>query len=151
MYGLSAIEAANGWSMAILGISIVFAGLITLSFIISQLHKVLDMWENWGWINGKGDRKTDRDTPVTAENHLHAQLCSHPYFCPTDIDELAAIWEPLVNRLESPFCLADLHELARKHNFPHPHLSINRLRNSNILVPIGDRLFEWNTEANEEE
>ncbi len=151
MYGLSAIGAANGWSMAILGISIVFAGLITLSILISQLHKVLDFWENWEWINGKSDRNTDRNTPGTAAENSDVQLCSHPYFCPTEIDELTAVWEPLVNRLDTPFYLADLYELARKHNFPHPHLSINRLRSANILVPIGDRLFEWNTEANEEE
>ena len=146
MYGLNAIGRANGWSMAILGISIVFIGLVTLSIIISQLHKILDLWDNNGWMQRKSKKNVNLNTS-TSEVESVEQVYAHPYIAPTDIDEVAGIWKPLVDGLDTPFSLADLHELARKHNFPHPHLSINRLRNEKYLVPAGNDLFEWNTEA----
>ena len=46
MYGFDAINANDGWSIAAVGIIIVFTGLVLLSFIISQLYKVLDFIEN---------------------------------------------------------------------------------------------------------
>jgi hypothetical protein len=42
LYGIEAIEAANGWAMAIAGALIVMAGLAILSLVISQLHKLVD-------------------------------------------------------------------------------------------------------------
>jgi len=41
LYGLQAIAAHNGWAMALAGALIVFSGLVILSFVISQLHKIL--------------------------------------------------------------------------------------------------------------
>ncbi|MCF6246649.1 MAG: hypothetical protein L3J69_04730 [Desulfobacula sp.] len=46
MYGIEAINANNGWAISIVGITIVFSGLVTLSSVISQLHKVLAIWED---------------------------------------------------------------------------------------------------------
>ena len=46
MYGLEAIAQHNGWVQSILGISIVFSGLVLLSFAVSQIHKILDLWDN---------------------------------------------------------------------------------------------------------
>jgi len=40
LYGLEAINANNGWAMAIIGPLIVMSGLTILSIIISQLHKL---------------------------------------------------------------------------------------------------------------
>ena len=45
MYGFDNITANNGWAMAVVGASIVFAGLVVLSFVISQIHKILELWE----------------------------------------------------------------------------------------------------------
>ena len=45
MTGLEAISAHNGWSIAAVGITIVFTGLTMLCIILSQLYKVLDFWE----------------------------------------------------------------------------------------------------------
>lgn len=41
MYGLEAINAHNGWSMAVVGPLIVMSGLTILAIIISQLHKLV--------------------------------------------------------------------------------------------------------------
>ncbi|MEJ2331750.1 MAG: OadG family protein [Desulfobulbaceae bacterium] len=45
MIGLQAISANNGWSMAFVGALIVMCGLASLSFIISQLHKIIGLFE----------------------------------------------------------------------------------------------------------
>jgi len=45
LYGLEAISANNGWAMAITGPLIVMSGLTILSIIISQLHKIVAMFD----------------------------------------------------------------------------------------------------------
>jgi hypothetical protein len=44
MGGFSAIASNNGWVIALLGISIVFAGLVSLAVIISLFAQVLNWW-----------------------------------------------------------------------------------------------------------
>jgi len=38
LYGIEAINANNGWAISAVGITIVFSGLVLLSFVIAQLH-----------------------------------------------------------------------------------------------------------------
>ena len=45
LYGLEAISAHNGWAMAVVGATIVFTGLVILSFAISQIHRILSFRE----------------------------------------------------------------------------------------------------------
>ena len=45
MYGFENITANNGWAMAFVGATIVFLGLVVLALVISQIHKVLNLWE----------------------------------------------------------------------------------------------------------
>ncbi|MEJ2660187.1 MAG: OadG family protein [Desulfobacteraceae bacterium] len=45
MLGIDAITANNGWAMAITGACIVMCGLALLSFVISQLHKIIALTE----------------------------------------------------------------------------------------------------------
>ena len=47
MYGIEAINHHNGWAMAAAGALIVMFGLSVLSFVISQLHKVVAIIESW--------------------------------------------------------------------------------------------------------
>ncbi|MBW2483349.1 MAG: OadG family protein, partial [Deltaproteobacteria bacterium] len=46
MFGIDYITNNNGWAMAVVGATTVFVGLAVLSFVISQVHKLLDAWEN---------------------------------------------------------------------------------------------------------
>ena len=138
MYGFENITANNGWAMAVVGASIVFLGLVVLSFVISQVHKILKFWE-------KRDEFLDQDkkqaqieepktiikTPVPKQRHL-----------PT-VPELASIYRPLVEQLNEPFDLLQLFEISNKMDLPHPHLSIKYLREAGILVPQGDGMFTW--------
>jgi len=136
LYGLEAINAANGWSMSILGASIVFSGLVILSLAIAQLHKILNFWENRKDLskNGKAD---------TQLAQKEASKITHPDYCPEDIHEAAAIYRPLFAKLGATFQLVDLYKLSQDNNFPHPHITISRLREANILEPVGDGVFQW--------
>jgi Na+-transporting methylmalonyl-CoA/oxaloacetate decarboxylase gamma subunit len=139
MYGLEAISDAGGWQMAALGVSIVFLSLIFLAIIISQLHNVQDFWA--------ARKPLPRNTPEPKTSIIAQQAATlhHPSICPEDIDTVADLWAPLVRQLNDPFRLQDLYEKAANNNFPHPHLTINRLRQAGILVPVDDCLFSWNT------
>ena len=41
------VSAHNGWNMALTGMMIVFSCLVILSLVISRIHKVLDLIDNW--------------------------------------------------------------------------------------------------------
>lgn len=137
MYGLDAITAYNGWSMAAVGALIVFCGLVVLSLVISQLHKLLTVWENKGNIFNRDKRKSVNAT----EEALNFNLPEHLF---SDINEAARLYHPLVEKLEQPFQLVRLYEVSREKGFPHPHLTISLLRQAKILVPEGDGFFIWN-------
>ena len=46
LYGLEAINAHNGWAISVVGVTIVFTGLVSLSVLISQLHKLVSLYNN---------------------------------------------------------------------------------------------------------
>ena len=134
MYGIEAITANNGWSMAIVGASLDFLGLIILSISISQLHKLLEYWEN----RKKKTEKSHQDStgrPATGK--------AVPEIFPTDIHEVAILYGPLIERVGNIFQLTELYRLARENNYPHPHLTITSFREKGFLVPEGDGLFSW--------
>jgi hypothetical protein len=143
VYGLEAINEANGWYMAALGIMVVFLSLIILSIIISQLHKALDLWEEQKMAMSKKS-----SPPIISKTPENDSLCTKPPFqtthsCLADISEIVEIWTPLIQKLDEPFRLADLYKLAAENDFPHPHLTINRLRRENILIPLEDHKFTF--------
>ena len=138
MFGIDNITNNNGWAMAVVGATTVFVGLIVLSFVISQIHKILDLWENRGKkTSGKkasagpaADKKSV--PPPKTESRL-----------PT-ISELTSIYRPLVEQLAEPFQLVQLYEKTKEMNLPHAHLSIKSLQEADILVAQGDGSFTWN-------
>ena len=131
MYGLEAISAYNGWAMAITGPLIVMAGLTILSIIISQLHKVVAIF----------DKKAKQTTEPVVKSKDEISV---PKILPNDILETAKIYQALIDKLEQPFELSDLYQVAAQNNFPHPILTVNRLRGAGILISEGEGLFIWN-------
>ncbi len=126
MIGLAAISEHNGWAMAITGIIIVMLGLSVLAFIISQLHKVVGLFEK----------------KKKAAHHL-----PHP---PADIDILndldatTRMYKPLTAGLGDSFHLIQLYRIFEKEKLPHPHLTIRVLREAEYLRPAGaEGLFSW--------
>ena len=135
MYGLEAISANNGWAMAIIGPLIVMSGLIILAIIISQLHKVVAIF----------DKKAKQTTEPTVESKVKSKdEISVPKIFPNDILETAKIYQMLIDKLEQPFELSDLYKVAEQNNFPHPILTVSHLRNAGILISEGEGLFIWN-------
>ena len=137
MYSIDNITAANGWAMAAVGASIVFLGLVVLSFVISQMHKILRFWEERGTRSGRAKEQAptaaapEPEVPAYKEQHL------------PEVSELADTYGPLVEKMEESFDLTQVFVIAKENDLPHPHLSINRLREAGILVAQEDGTFTW--------
>ncbi len=125
MFGLKAVSAHNGWAMAAAGAIIVMCGLSVLAFIISQLHRIIGVFE--------GRKKA----PPPAEPE------------PVEIDALgdpagaALLYRPLTEELGDSFALAELYRIFEREDLPHPHLTISALREAEYLLPAGEGLFCW--------
>lgn len=135
MSGLEAINHYNGWSMAVLGTSIVFSGLVVLSLAISQLKKVINYWETR---TGREEKQEGRAPSHSSQSRPAIPL---PAVWPEDIREAAGLYKPLFDQLGSPFQLADLYRLSGDNNYPHPHLTIKLMREAQIIIPSGDGNF----------
>ena len=132
MFGIDNITNNNGWAMAVVGATTVFVGLAVLSFVISQIHKILELWENW---------KKEKAAPVKPPKEEATAFQEQRL--PT-VSELCSIYRPLVEQLAEPFQLTQLYAKTKEMNLPHPHLSIKCLQESEILVAEGDGTFTWN-------
>ena len=138
MYGIENITANDGWAMAAVGATIVFLGLVVLSFVISQIHKILELWEKRGESKElKKDESTPSEPPkLKGPIYKVAQL-------PT-VNDLIRMYRPLAEQLKEPFELTQLFEISNKMDLAHPHLSIKQLWDANVLIAQGDGTFTWN-------
>jgi hypothetical protein len=145
VYGLDAISANNGWNIAALGITIVFTGLVLLSLAISQLHKVLTLWETkhlfykqvkevW---QKKRTRRTDDDRFLSEEQTTEVVL-------PKSLKKSADQFNILVLHLGEPFPLPKLLGLAIKRGLDQPHSTLNNLIQTKLIVPDKLGFFRWN-------
>lgn len=140
MFGIQNITSNNGWAMAAVGASIVFSGLIVLSFVISQIHKVLKLWDDRDKLLSRFKKKVS-----TVDTQKIETLRYEERHLPS-IEGLATTYRPLVEKLKEPFKLSQLFEIAKDNDLPHPHLSIQRLQEAEILVTQGDGTYKWNKE-----
>jgi len=134
--------------MAIAGALIVFAGLLILATAISQLHKILMLLEK-----KHPDSKSNQNIPENddPENQEDKPVSPLPKEFPTDLNEIACLYKPLIDETGDTFYLSDLYEIARKNDFPHPHITFTAFRESEILVPCGDGVFSWNPPTENED
>ncbi|WP_448871153.1 hypothetical protein [Desulfobulbus propionicus] len=130
MIGFEAISHHNGWVAAATGACIVFSGLATLSFLISQLHRLVALL----------DRPRKAKVEVVQEEK---PVIPPPPECPTDLTITITRFQPLIEELDPDFDLAELYVLAKKYHLPHPHLSIRCLIESGKLQPLGDGIFRY--------
>jgi len=136
--GLEAINHYNGWSMAFVGASIVFTGLVALSVTIAQFKKIIDFWENTV-LKKNGENETQATGSETPK--IGIQL---PAEWPEDVHEAANLYKPLFTKLGGTFQLADLYKLSGENDYPHPHLTIKNMREAQIIIPAGDGNFSVN-------
>jgi hypothetical protein len=137
LFGFENITANNGWSMAVVGASIVFIGLVVLSFVISQVHKILKLWEQRDEFLNRYKKQAQIEEPKTIKASVPIQR-----HLPS-VKDLTSIYRPLVEQLKQPFNLLQLFEISKKMDLPHPHLSIKYLQEAGVLVPQGDGTFTW--------
>ena len=104
--GLENIALNNGWSQALLGISIVMTGLIILSIAISQIHKLVDFWENRPKKTKVAPEAVSSDMATTVDG-LTLEV---PNQCPADIGQVAALYQPIVEQLGTSFELRELYQ-----------------------------------------
>ena len=130
MYGLAAIQQANGWAMAVAGACIVLCGLAVLSFLISMLPRLTGLFE-----------AKPPDAATAVKNKPAPMIV--PDRIPDDPEAAATLYIALTEDLGELFSLVDLHAKSKELGLPHPHLSINRFRDAGFLMPVGDGLFSW--------
>lgn len=133
MFSIDLITANNGWAMAFAGALIVMCGLTVLSFVISQLHKLVTFFEK-------------KEAPEPETETISAAIVvppEPPHFDPGDIDATKKCYRALVKELGDTFELNALYKAATRQDLPHPHLSIRSLREAGIITPRGQGLFGW--------
>jgi hypothetical protein len=116
--------------MAFAGATIVLCGLTVLSFLVSLIPKIMALTEK------EAPAKTDVTTTEIKKEKPVDHLTA-------DINTVTDLYAPLIQELTSPFDLKQLFEITNKKGFPHPHLTIKRLRNEGILVSEGKGMFTW--------
>ena len=131
MYGLAAIQQANGWAMAGAGAGIVLIGLAVLSFLISMIPRLTGLFEEKPQPPAETAIKESKPEPIVPEK------------LPDDIKAASTTYAALTEDSGDIFTLIDLHRKSKEVGLPHPHLSINRFRDAGILVPVGEGNFSW--------
>jgi len=134
LYGLEAINANNGWAMAITGAIIVMTGLTVLSAIISQLHRLVDIFE----------RQKDKKAQAIIAEEQASITDTQP--APTPLSDLSKAMEQfylLTTETGETFDLTTLHQVFIQNDDPHPHLTIRTLREQGYLVPAGEGIYTW--------
>ena len=108
MIGIENITNNNGLAVAAVGAAIVFLGLVVLTFVISQIHKILKLWDEKEKFIERFKKKAPvavaekTDAPVYSERHLPS------------VAELTRTYKPLVDQLNEPFKLSQLFEIANE-------------------------------------
>jgi hypothetical protein len=131
MYGLAAIQQANGWAMAAAGASIVLTGLAVLSFLISLLPRLTRLYE-----------KKANET-VVAPAPEPEKTPTPPAASPHKIEDDSRAYIALTEDLGESFTLIDLHRKSKDAGLTHPHLSITQFRAAGLLVSVGEERFSW--------
>jgi hypothetical protein len=133
LYGLEAISANNGWSIAAVGIIIVFLGLVLLSLIISQLHKVLAFIAN-----------PKRFEFLSTNKSIGKEEISIPTSLSKNQKESAEQFFLLVKAMEEHFSLPKLLRLAELSGLENQYNNFNILLDSGIIEPDTEGYFLWN-------
>ena len=108
MYGIDNITANNGWAMAAVGSTIVFLGLVALSFVISQIHNLLEFWEK----RSEAKEAQKAESPSIETPKPKGPVYKVPQL-PT-VNDLISIYRPLAEQLKEPFELPQLFEISNK-------------------------------------
>jgi len=134
LYGLNAISAYNGWAISALGISIVFTGLIFLSCVVEQLHKILKIWD---------DRKLYIQK-LRGIKKTYVKEAVDEVETPIDMEEAERNARLLTNVIGGePFSLPKLIYIAKKRGLKSPYSTIDKLLKAKAISADGNGYFIW--------
>ena len=130
MYGFEAISHNNGWAISIVGVMIVFTGLLSLSLIIRLFPKIIAMIEG----NNKAEPEKKQEkisqqqkTPLLDKN----------------IKEAVRQYRYLISWMGEPFSLPRLIELSEKRGLARPYHTVSQLIHAKIIQSDGKGFFLW--------
>ena len=139
MFGFEAIIAHDGLSISVIGISIVFVSLILLSLAVSQVHKLIELWDKKNTYyqrlkksQKKGDQKIPSDMPV-----------------PQDVRRSSRQFKLLIEWIGEPFPLPKLLDLSEKCGLSSPHSTINEFIKCKLIIPDENGYYLWNKQEKE--
>lgn len=135
LYGLEAINAHNGWAISVVGITIVFTGLVSLSVLIAQLHKLVALYDNPGRIKKLFASKS-KSAAKTATPKKHLVLTEAQ-------KQICRQYNLLVQTMDDVISLPKLLRMAELSGLKEPHANINFLVKSGILCADEQGYFRW--------
>ena len=140
MFGFEAIIAHDGLGISVIGISIVFVSLVLLSFAVSQIHKLIELWDkkNTSYQRVKKSQQKDQKTPSVSDPAI-----------PQDVQKASRQFKLLIEWIGEPFPLPKLLDLSEKCGLSRPHSTINELVKCELIIPDGNGYFIWNKELEE--
>lgn len=130
-FDIGLISANNGWAMALTGAIIVMCGLSLLSLIISQLHKVITLFE------AKPTPASEVSEPAPAKRG------TGDIDFLNDLEGTAKLYKVISEDLGATFELTKLYQITQRDQLPHPHVTIRNLRQAGYLMPVGEGRFSW--------
>jgi len=136
LYGLEAINANNGWAISVVGVTIVFSGLVSLALVISRLYKVLELWENPSRIKAFFQ-------PKQPEEQLETDISDIVVLTESQ-KEVAKQFALLARTMEDHFSLSRLLRLAVVSDLKDPYSNLNTLLKTKIIISDGLGFFTWN-------
>ena len=135
MFGFEAIIAHDGLGISVIGISIVFVSLILLSFAVSQIHKLIELWDKkkTSYQRVKKSQQKDQKTPSVSDLTV-----------PQDVQRASRQFKLLIEWIGEPFPLPKLLDLSEKCGLSHPHLTINEFIKCELIIPDENGYYIWN-------
>ncbi|WP_321493424.1 OadG family protein [uncultured Desulfobacter sp.] len=135
LYGLKAISAYNGWAISVVGITIVFTGLVALAALISQLHKLVALYDNPGKIKTLFASKSE---PVakTGSPKKHLALTEAQ-------KQVCRQYGLLAQTMADGISVPKLLRMAELSGLRNPHENMNLLIKSGILCADEQGYFKW--------
>ena len=135
LYGLEAINAHNGWAISVVGVTIVFTGLVALSVLISQLHKLVSLYDNPGRITKLFALKS-KSAAKTATPKKHLVLTEAQ-------KKICRQYNLLAQTMDDVISLPKLLRMAELSGLKDPHVNISFLLKSGILCADDQGYFRW--------
>jgi Na+-transporting methylmalonyl-CoA/oxaloacetate decarboxylase gamma subunit len=140
LFGLEAIIAHDGLGISVIGISIVFVSLVLLSFAVSQIHKLIELWDkkNTSYQRVKKSQQKDQKTPSVSDLAI-----------PQDVQKASRQFKLLIKWMGEPFPLPKLLDLSGKCGLSRPHSTINELLKCELIIPAENGYYVWNKQLEE--